>query len=720
MSTSAKSVGIEHLLSGSIDPLLACLMLVARAHGGAVSPDALMAGLPSEQQRLTPGLLERAARRAHLSSRLVRQQLVAANDALLPAIALLTGERACVVHAFDEERQNVQVAYPEMGEARVWVPLAKLARDYLGVLAYLRPVQQFDARSPAVRESSQGHWFWRVIAESRTIYRDVLLAALLANVFALGLPLFVMNVYDRVVPNNALDTLWVLAAGLSLMLAGDLALRTLRGWFIDLASARSDVKLSAHIMERVLGMRMEHRPASAGVLAASLRSFESVRDFIGSASVTALVDLPFGLVFIVVIGWIAWPLLIPLALGAGALFLYALLVQRRMRHLSETMYRAGAERNAVLVEALVGLETLKAIGAEAPVQRKWEQSAQLLARTGSQLRLLAASASNGSSFVQQSLNMVIIVLGVYLIAEQSLSVGALMACTMLVSRAMAPIGAAAGLLVQYHTAATALASLNTLMEKEVERPQDKRFLSRGRLAGGIEFRDVSFTYPGQDRPTLRNINLRISPGERVAIIGRVGSGKSTLQKLILGLYRPTGGAVLADGIDVRQLDPAELRRQIGYVEQKVTLFYGSLRENITLGAPLADDAALVQAAQVAGIADMVDTHPAGFDMLVGERGESLSGGQRQGVALARAVVNDPPILLLDEPTSSMDHSTETAVKQKLAAYAQGRTLVIVSHRNSLLEMADRFIVIDNGQVVADGPRNQVIVALRQGQVGRAA
>jgi ATP-binding cassette, subfamily C, bacterial LapB len=473
-------------------------------------------------------------------------------------------------------------------------------------------------------------------------------------------------------------------------------------------------------MERVLGMRMEDRPASAGVLAASLRSFESVRDFIGSASVTALVDLPFGIVFIVVIGWIAWPLLIPLALGAGALFLYAFLVQRRMRRLSETMYRAGAERNAVLVEALVGLETLKAMGAEAPVQRKWEQSAQLLARTGSQLRLLAASANNGSSFVQQALNMVIVVLGVYLIAEQSLSVGALMACTMLASRAMAPIGATAGLLVQYHTAATALASLNTLMDKEVERPQDKRFLARGRLAGALEFRDVSFTYPGQDRPTLRNVNLRIQPGERVAIIGRVGSGKSTLQKLILGLYRPTGGAVLADGIDLRQLDPAELRRQVGYVEQKVTLFYGSLRENITLGAPLADEAALVNAANVAGIADMVNTHPAGFDMLVGERGESLSGGQRQGVALARALVNDPAILLLDEPTSSMDHSTETAVKQKLATFAQGRTLVIVSHRNSLLEMADRFIVVDNGQIVADGPRNQVIVALRQGQVGKAA
>ena len=374
----------------------------------------------------------------------------------------------------------------------------------------------------------------------------------------------------------------------------------------------------------------------------------------------------------------------------------------------------------MLVEGLVALETIKSIGAESPVQRKWEQSAAVLARAGRQLRLLASSATNGANFVQQAINMVIVIMGVYLIAEQQLSVGGLIACTMLASRVMAPVGTAAGLLVHYHTAATALASLNTLMQKEVERPEETRFLSRGRLKGAIEFRDVSFSYPGEDRPVLRNVNLRIQPGERVAILGRVGSGKSTLQKLILGLYRPTGGAVLADGVDLRQLDPAELRRQIGYVEQKVTLFYGTLRENITLGAPAASDGDLVRAARLAGIVDMVNTHPQGFDMLIGERGESLSGGQRQGVAIARAAINDPPILLLDEPSASMDHSTEDKLKQRLAAYASGRTLLITSHRNAMLELADRIIVVDGGQIVADGPRNQVIFALREGRIGKAA
>lgn len=702
------------------DALLSCLMIVARTHGIQATRDALMSGLPTENGRLSPSLLSRASRRANLDCRLVRQDLASAREALLPAIVMMRAERACVLLAVDPDRQSVRVIYPELEAGPVWVPLAQVSAEYQGVLAYLRPTEQLDTRTPNPGTAPKRHWFWGVIAESRSVYRDVLLAALMANVFALGLPLFVMNVYDRVVPNHAMDTLWVLTAGLSIMLVGDLLLRTLRGWFIDVAGARCDIKLSARILEKILGTRLEHRPSSAGVLAASLRSFESVRDFIGSASITVLIDVPFGIVFMGVIAWIAWPLLLPLLLAASLLFLYALLARRRMRRLSETMYRAGAERNAILVEALVGLETLKAIGAEAPVQRKWEQSTLLLARAGSELRLVATSVNSASGFVQQGLNMVIVVLGVYMIGEQSLSVGALMACTMLASRAIAPVGAAAGLLMQYQTAATALASLDALMEKEVERPEGKRFLGRGRLAGAIEFRDVSFTYPGEDRPALRNVNLRIAPGERVAIIGRVGSGKSTLQRLILGLYKPTSGAILVDGIDIRQIDPAELRRQVGYVEQKVTLFHGTLRDNIALGAPHANDECLVRCAGVAGIADMVNKHPAGFDMAVGERGESLSGGQRQGVALARALANDPAILLLDEPTSSMDHSTEAAVKQRLGAYAQGLTTVIVSHRNSMLELADRFIVIDGGQVVADGPRNQVIVALRQGQVGKAA
>lgn len=702
------------------DELLACLLIVARAHGEVLTRDAVMAGLPAEHQRLTPSLFVRAARRARLSSQLVRKSLDRLKDALLPAIVLLHGQKACVLLGFNEDRSAARMVYPELGDAPVTVPLANLATDYTGISIYVRPSLRFDARAPEVRAGRHGHWFWSVVAESRPLYRDVLLAALLANLFALGLPLFTMNVYDRVVPNHAFETLWVLALGLMLMLVSDLVLRTLRSRFVDLASSRTDVKLSAFIMERVLGMRMEQRPVSAGSFASNLRAFESVRDFIGSATVVAFIDLPFALIFMIVIGWISWPMLIPLGVGATIMLLYALAVQGRMHELAETTYRAAAQRNATLIEGLVGFETLKALGAESGIQSKWEKSAALLARVGAQLRLLSSTASNTSAFVQQLVSLTIVIIGVYVIAERDLTVGGLIACTMLASRAMAPVGQVAGLLVQYHTAATALTSLNEMMARDVERPDDTTFISRGHLKGAIDFRDVSFSYPGQDAPSLRNLTFSIKPGEKVAILGRIGSGKTTLEKLILGLYRPTTGAVLVDGVDLRQLDPAELRRQIGYVQQDVMLFYGSLRDNITLGAPLAEDADIVKAAEIGGIIGLVNQHPQGFDMLVGERGESLSGGQRQGVAIARAVINDPPILLLDEPTSSMDYSSEEDIKRRLKEFSVGKTVLLISHRTSVLELADRIIVMDGGRIVADGPKDQVVTALRQGRIGKAA
>ena len=702
------------------DELLASLLIVARLHGSAITAEGAVAGLPLEAGRLTPSLFERAAHRAGLSSRIVRQPLHALKTELLPCVLLMQDEQACVLVARDDDRGVATVVYPELGDAPVQLNVAELEARYLGRAIYARPRLRFDARSPSVKSTRKDHWFWGVIAENSALYRDVLLAAFLTNLFAVAMPLFVMNVYDRVVPNQAFDTLWVLSAGIGLIILGDLLLKTLRSRFVDLASSRADVKLSAYIMERVLGTRMEQRPASAGSFAANLRAFESVRDFIGSATVVAFIDLPFALIFFIVIGWIAWPMLIPLVIGALVLLFYALAVQGRMHELAETTYRAGAQRNATLVEGLVGFETIKALGAEAPIQRKWEKSAALLARIGAQLRLLSSSATHTSAFVQQAITVSVVILGVYLIGQRELTMGGLIACTMLASRAMMPISQVAGLLVQYHTAATALTSLDEMMKREVERPDDAQFVVRGAIQGAIEFKDVSFNYPGQQQSSLRNVSFRIQPGEKVAILGRVGSGKTTLQKLVMGLYQPTGGAVLVDGIDQRQLDPAELRRHIGYVQQDVMLFYGTLRENITLGAPMADDADVLKAARIGGIQELVNSHPQGFDMLVGERGESLSGGQRQGVAIARAVINDPSILLLDEPTASMDHSSEEDIKRRLREFMPGKTVILISHRTSLLDLVDRIIVVDAGRVVADGPKDQVVQALRQGRIGKAA
>ncbi|MEW6167710.1 MAG: type I secretion system permease/ATPase [Pseudomonadota bacterium] len=702
------------------DTLLECLLLVALGHGRPLGRDAALYGLPLAGDRLTPSLLPRAAERAGLSTRIARVPLARLHAELLPAIALMADDTAAVVLSIDNAGGVVRVREPARGGAEVELSLSAFESRYSGTAILLRPEFRFDARVPEVGAKRGRHWFWSVMRDNWPLYRDALYAAFLINLFAIALPLFVMNVYDRVVPNQAVETLWVLASGVAIVLIGDLVLSTIRGHFLDLAGNRVDVRLSAYIMERVLGLRMADRPVSAGSFAANLRSFEMVRDFITSTTITALIDVPFALLFLLVIGWIAWPLVLPPLVGIAVVLFYARSVQRPLRELTETTYRASAMRNATLVESLVGLETVKAIGAESVMQRKWEESAAHLARTATRLRLLTMSAQNGTRWVQQLVSVALIVLGVYLIMDAELTMGGLIAANILAGRALASLGQVAGLMMQYHNASTALTSLDQIMARPVERPDNAGFVSRPAIRGDIEFKDVSFAYPGQEQAALRGVSFRIRAGEKVGVLGRIGSGKSTLHKLILGLYQPGEGAVQVDGIDLRQIDPAELRRSIGYASQDVTLFYGTLRDNLRMGAPLADDAALVRAAHVAGIGAFVDGDARGFDMLVGERGETLSGGQRQAVGLARAVIGDPPILLLDEPTGSMDHSTEQAVKEQLARFIRDKTVLMVTHRNTLLDLVDRLIVVDAGKIVADGPKERVVAALRSGQIQRAA
>jgi ATP-binding cassette subfamily C protein LapB len=702
------------------DALLECLFLLTRMHGVPQSREALTAGLPLVDHKLSPSLFGRAAKRAGIASKVMRRDLDQIESALLPAVLLLENDSACLLIGWGDDGKSARVVFPELGDAAATVSRAELEARYAGLVIFARPEFRFDRRAPEVGRVARRHWFWGALLENLPVYRDVLLAAGLINVFALAMPLFVMNVYDRVVPNQAVETLWMLAVGLALVLFFDFMLRMMRGYFIDLAGKRVDVDLSARIMERVLGIRMENRPVSAGSFAANLRSFETVRDFITSATVTALVDLPFAILFIIVMSWIDIPMFIPVVVGMVLVIGYAWLVQSKMHDLAETTYRAGAMRNANLVESLVGLETVKALGAESVMQRKWERSAIFLARVSNQLRLLAATTTNSAAWVQQLVSLAVIVVGVYRIGAAELTMGGLIACTMLTARAMAPFGQIAGLLTQYHNATTALTSLNEIMGKEIEREREASFVSRPVFRGELDFKDVEFGYPGDNGEALRKVSLHIKPGEHVAMIGRVGSGKSTLLRLMLGLYQPKAGTIRMDGVDIRQLDPAQLRRNIGYVPQDATLFFGSLKENILLAVPHLDDTELLAAAQVAGLSDMVNAHPRGFEMTVGERGESLSGGQRQGVAIARAVVHNPPILLLDEPTGSMDHSSEETIKQNLRRFAAGKTMVVVTHRTTLLDLVDRIIVVDNGKIVADGPKDRVIEALRQGRIEKAS
>jgi ATP-binding cassette subfamily C protein LapB len=406
--------------------------------------------------------------------------------------------------------------------------------------------------------------------------------------------------------------------------------------------------------------------------------------------------------------------------GFAVIVIAAWSLQKRLHELAETTHQASAQRNATLVESLTGIETIKSQGAEGVIQARWERLNVFLAQTGVKMRSLSSRAMTGTSLVAQMVSVLIILIGVYLITERQLTMGALIASTMLSSRALAPAGQIVGLLMQYQGARTALRSLEAVMDKPVERPAGENFVHRAQLRGEVEFRNVRFAYPGRQDAALDGMSFRIAPGEHVALIGRVGSGKSTIQRLIMGLYQPGEGSVLIDGIDARQLDPADLRRNVACVSQDVMLFAGTLRENITFGLPYADDASVVAAAETAGLADFVNRHPRGFDMPVGERGELLSGGQRQGVGLARALLHHSPILLLDEPTSAMDFSTEAQITQRVSAFAQDKTVVLVTHRTSMLAMVSRVIVVDGGKIVADGPRDRIMEALAGGRVARAA
>jgi ATP-binding cassette subfamily C protein LapB len=698
----------------SNDPLLEALVYVARSHGRQVSRAGLIAGLPLVDSALTPALLVRAAVRAGLKVSLVDKPLSEFSRDDLPAILFLNERTACVL--LNSDGKQVRVVHA--GKPPQDVAVEKFAREYSGSAAMLEPEFEFDDRAPALRDGAERHWFWGAMRENLPLYRDVIVAAALVNLFAIALPLFVMNVYDRVVPNNALDTLWVLSTGLGIVLVADFLLRSLRGYFLDLASKRVDIKVSSRIMEHVLGMRLESRPASAGSFAANLRSFESVRDFITSAAITAFIDLPFVAMFLAVIAWISPQMVVPVIVAMALVLLANAVTASRVHSGAESVQRSGAMRNATLIESLIGLETVKTLGAEGVMQRRWEQSAEHLAQSGTRQRLLSMSTVNFAQLCFQLTYVAVVITGVYLIAERELSLGGLIACSMLTGRAMGPLGQIAGLMTQYQSARTALSALEGTMRGPLERPPGGHFLSRQKFEGSIEFRDVSFCYPGTDLNALKSVSFRIKAGEKIAVLGRSGSGKSTLLRLMLGLYQPSGGAVLIDGIDLRQLDPGELRRSTGYVPQDVMLFYGSLRDNLTLGAPHAEDADIVNALEIASLAELINAHPSGIELAVGERGAALSGGQRQGVSLARAVMQDPAILLMDEPTGSMDHSSEEAVKNRLRDYLQGRTMVVITHRTALMDLVDRIIVIDQGRIVADGPKRQVVEALRQGRVGK--
>ncbi len=701
-------------------PLAASLTLIAALHGRRISRDALLSGMPMENGVLTPALFSRAAKRAGLASKIIKSPLERINGLLCPAVLILGGSRACVLTAIDAAAERVSVIFPgEMDEGTAELSFETLRDIYTGYVIYLKPQFKFDERAGADDKRRKGHWFWETLATEKNIYRDVIIASLLSNIFAFAMPLFVMNVYNRVVPNNAVETLWVMAIGVFIMITADFALHMARGYLTDLAASRTNTRLSADMMEQVLSMRSEARPASVGSMVNSIQGFDSVRSFISSATVFAYVDLPFSIFFIIVIAVIAWPLAVPILIGGLLVLAEAVMVQKQMRELSETTNRASSLKNATMVESLVAIESVKTQNLESTVQNRWEKTVAHLEAANVKMRLLSSAVISWTQWINVTISIATMVIGVYLIRANAISMGSLIAAYMLSSRAMMPISRVAGLLMQYYSTSRSLSALDDIMNKETEHEEGVTFLSRPDIAGGIQFRDVGFAYPEQERPALSALNFTVKPGEHVAIVGPIGSGKSTLFKLILKLFRQTEGSILIDGTDSRQMDPAELRRAVGVVPQEVMLFYGTLRDNLVMGNPYITDQALLQAIQISGVDGIVKNHPKGFDMQVGERGANLSSGQRQAVAIARAVLKNPSLLLLDEPTSAMDSASEERVRHNLKIFAKDKTLLLVTHRTALLDLTERVIVLDGGRIVADGPKEQILAALKEGAIGRA-
>ena len=698
------------------DPLTDCLIQLCRLYNLPATRTALRAGLPLVDNRLTVELFPRAAERAGLAARLVKRPLGRMTGLELPAVLLLVDGRACVLAAIDRERGEATVLLAETGLGESRLALAELERLYSGHALFARPRFRQDGHLEHGVASEQRNWFWGTLFRSWRIYRDVLLASLMINLFGLTGPFFTMIVYDRVIPNLAFETLWVLALGIGTVYGFSLVLRGLRGYFVDEAGKKANLRISAALLEKVLGLRLEVRPKSIGGFSKNLQQFEAVRDFITSFSITALIDLPFMLLGLAAIWYLGGSIVYIHLTAILIMGLFALAVQAPLKKAVERSFAASAQKNAILVEGLSGIETIKMLRAESQIQRAWEEAVSYIATWSSRSRLFSTSVTHFSDFIMNLTVVGVLIAGVYRISEGKLSQGGIIALMILSRQAIAPMSQVVSLATRFHRAKAALGTLDAIMELPVERPADKSFLHRSECRGRLGFAQVDFQYPGQSGLALRQITLTIEPGEKVAIIGPIGSGKTTLGKLLLGLYEPTGGMVCLDDTDIRQIDPAELRRFIGYVPQDITLFRGTIRENIILGSPEVEDERILRAAELAGVSQFAGKHPKGFDMEIGEQGRGLSGGQRQSVAMARALLHDPPILILDEPSSSMDNRTETRMKTNLKNLLAGKTLVLITHRGSLLDLVERIIIIDNGAVVADGPRDQVLSAMKSGQI----
>lgn len=640
----------------------------------------------------------------------------------VPVVAILENEEAIVITKIEGKGLERRYYIRQSTDGEQILNHETLEQKYLGYCWFIKPKIVSDVRSELPEYDMPKAWFWKVIWRFRGYYYQVILASFIINFLALVSSLYVMNVYDRVIPNQTYETLWALSIGVIIAIIFEFIARMIRGHLTDIAGKKADLIISSALFRRVMALRLIDKPVSSGSYANNLREFESVREFMTSASILALVDLPFLLLFIFVIYLVGGYLAIVPLVMISILLIISFAVQPKLSaRLNESM-RESSQRQGLIVEALDGIETLKANNAVNWAQQRWDIYTAKISAAQIKVKDLSNFVTNFATKIQQLNTVFLVLLGAYMIHAEAeadrITMGAVIASVILSGRALAPIGQIASLAIRFQQAKLALKGVDAIVDRPIERDTSRQYITLKTVQGKLQFRNVSFQYNKDTPDAINELNLTIQPDERIGILGKIGSGKSTLLKLTSGLYEPAKGGITLDDVDIRQLDPNYLRSQIAVLGQSERLFLGTLRENLDMARTdnLADDRTLVNALARFGLLPLVQQHPKGLEMPLGENGLGLSGGQKQLIALARMTIKDPKVVLLDEPTSDLDPSTENMVLNALSKWVQKRTLLVVTHRLPALKLVNRVIVMDNGKIVMDGPRDEILARLQSHKV----
>ncbi len=683
------------------------LAILSKALGTSATAEAIAHSFPSNRGRLPISHVTQAAAQAGLFIKPVG--FTGIRSIHCPLLFINSQDEAIVIAELSADGHGLTMS--ETGATHT-IKIESLPRTGFTQCWTIQPAQTHDARTSEEPESTRKHWILQALWMDRSILSSVVLATIFTNILALVSPLIMMNVMDRVVAHAAFATLWALALGGLAAIGLDFLLRTLRGTLIDKASAASDVIVNNRIFAKLLGTRLAARQSSVGVQSNTLREFDSLREISNSATLATLGDLPFTVLFLVVIGMVAgWLVVVPLAM-TPVLLVVGFITQRRLNHIVGSHYKDTAYKNAVAVETLQNFETIKAHAGESWAAAKWERAVASYLRHSLGMRWWMAFSANIMMGLQSFTTIALLVMGVYLISAGQMSGGALFAAIMLTGRALTPVAQLSGLIAKFHHAHTAFRSIRNLVDAEQDRPEGARFLQPPKQVSSLLFDGVSMVYRKDGEPALKNITLEITSGERIGIIGGIGSGKSTLLRVLTGLRLPTSGSLSIDGVPVQQIDPALYRRKFGACFREEGFLFGTIRENICFHRPESSDEQVIEAARMGGALSWIKSLPKAFDTQIGEAGAGLSSGQRQTLALARAFIGNPQVIVLDEPTSDLDSRTEGQLVQRLLLMPRTQTLIAVTHRPAVIDACTRLIVIDNGAVVMDGPKNAVIAEMQ--------